>query len=180
MAQCRRCDIRASPIVYHVVLTKLIWLYRANRPYNYNSDGSKNFNRTQLYTWSTSVTSAAPLASITLPPIDTGNRLHIYGISLTPAEIPHKAQLPHPQIRVHSPKLTTRWTEVEGVKALALQLHIANTLPSVKEIMAHRSYWGHQLYEVEYFSPTLETVGKGFFSRLMPGDEIIVDVLGMF
>ncbi|KAK7057925.1 glycoside hydrolase family 29 protein [Favolaschia claudopus] len=144
-------------------------------PYSFVSNGTqKNFNQSQIYQWSTAIPSEQPLTSITLPPLSNSHRLHLFAMSITPSapSADGKAAL-----AVRRTRFTTRWDMVDGARAQAVQVTLANTLPSAAFGNASTSSISiTSPHTVEIVSPGFKTLQRGVVNRLVPGDQARVDV----
>ncbi|KAJ7113228.1 glycoside hydrolase superfamily [Mycena crocata] len=109
-------------------------------PYSFQSnEPQKNRNSFQIYQWSTAIPSEHPLASITLLPVNTAHRLHLFPLSISPSYTPATAISPSstasasttapvaPALVVRRARFTTRWAFVGGQ---AVEVTLANLLPS--------------------------------------------------
>ncbi|KAJ6631221.1 glycoside hydrolase family 29 protein [Mycena sp. CBHHK59/15] len=142
-------------------------------PYHFELGGAKNFNTTMLYQWSTALSSEASLASITFPTLGTDSpRLHLFALSLTPsASADTRAG---PALAVRRTRFTTRWEDVGGARAQAVEVTLANLLPS-RSLSRNTSIATR--HTVEVLGPGVCTVAPGVINRLVPGDQARVDVL---
>ncbi|KAG8679466.1 hypothetical protein FRC08_016965, partial [Ceratobasidium sp. 394] len=184
-------------------------------PYH-NTPNGRNYNITQLHHWSTAVSSFSPLKAIRFPPLASGNRLHVFAITLVPAYAPadDAAQL-SPAISVKNVRLTTLKTDHgDSVVQVTLANIRALALPSYRFTSPHGSFShvpGHrpprrpapdgnqhilsirrndQAYEYEHYASSVlssphevlvrgrgvRTTSPGKVFRLMPGDDVRVDV----
>ncbi|KAJ6592674.1 glycoside hydrolase family 29 protein [Mycena capillaripes] len=138
-------------------------------PYSFILNGtSKNFNSSQIYQWSTAIPSEAPLVSITLPALNTAHRLHLFAmaVSISTPSVAIDAGSDNgdaasknatgPALAIRRARFTTRWDTVGGVRAQAVEVTLANLLPSAAAKTSHTSF---------------------ITSRLGPGDQVRVDVL---
>ncbi|KAJ6579955.1 glycoside hydrolase family 29 protein [Mycena vulgaris] len=146
-------------------------------PYSFQVNGTqKNWNSSQIYQWSTAIPSEHPLTSITLPPVNTAHRLHLFAMSMSPATPFTPAAKPPtaPSLVVRRARFTTRWETVRGVRAQAVEVTLANMLPSFALSQAASIT---AAYQIEVVGAGITTLAVGTVRRLVPGDQVRVDVL---
>ncbi|KAF8177465.1 glycoside hydrolase family 29 protein [Mycena galopus ATCC 62051] len=159
-------------------------------PYSFIANGTgKNFNSSQIYQWSTGIPSEQPLVSITLPPVNTAHRLHLFAMAVSPsapiAPIVDEATNAtnanaSPALAIRRARFTTRWDTVNGVRAQAVQVALDNMLPSAA--FATSSNAGSTAlsitspHTIELTGSRLTTLARGVVNRLVPGDQARVDV----
>ncbi|KIJ11300.1 glycoside hydrolase family 29 protein [Paxillus involutus ATCC 200175] len=145
-------------------------------PYHFEKYGaSTNWNSTQIFQVSVSIPSRAALQSITFP--QTANmpdRLHIFAVSMTPSVVPASAPT-SPMLSVRSVQFSTRWENVNGQRAQAVAITLANLLPGSMATSTSASI--NSKYEVEVIGEGLTTVTPGMVYRLVPADQARFDVL---
>ncbi|KAG1794155.1 glycoside hydrolase family 29 protein [Suillus plorans] len=144
-------------------------------PYHFEEYSSnKNWNSTQIFQLSLSVPSRAPLESITLPEASsTSNRLHIFALSMTPSFEPTSGLL-MPQLSVRSAEFSTRWEDINGKRAQAVAITLANLLPGSYAISSNTSI--NSRYEISVTGEGVSTVTPGLVYRLVPTDQVRMDV----
>ncbi|KAG2032284.1 glycoside hydrolase family 29 protein [Suillus americanus] len=145
-------------------------------PYHFEEYSSnKNWNSSQIFQISLSVPSRVPLQSITLPDTSsTSNRLHIFALSMTPSFEPSSGLLV-PQLSVRSAQFSTRWEDVNGQRAQAVAITLANLLPGSHATSSNASI--NSRYEISVVGEGVSTVTPGLVYRLVPADQARVDVL---
>ncbi|KAJ6626716.1 glycoside hydrolase family 29 protein [Mycena sp. CBHHK59/15] len=145
-------------------------------PYSFQANGTqKNWNSSQIYQWSTAIPSEHALTSITFPPVNTAHRLHLFAISMSPSAVPAAAHpIPAPSLAVRRARFTTRWETVRGVRAQAVEVTLANLLPSYALARSASIASPHQ---IEVVGAGITTLSAGVVRRLVPGDQARVDVL---
>ncbi|KAG6332762.1 hypothetical protein ID866_6327 [Astraeus odoratus] len=145
-------------------------------PFHFTEYGaSKNMNTTHIYQLSLSVPSRAPLRSVKLPETaDHYNRLHIFALTLTPCVVP-RSELTGPAISIRNARFTTRWDDVDGKRAQAVEITVANMLPA--KFAASELASISSKYSIEVTGPGLKTVSPGHIYRFVPADQARVDVL---
>ncbi|KAF8305579.1 glycoside hydrolase family 29 protein [Clavulina sp. PMI_390] len=137
-------------------------------PHHLHQDGTINYNQTQMLTWSTSISTTSALTSITLPNgYDDRNRLHIFAMTLVDSQTTDGINLGFRQAR-----LTTRWRMFDAVKAYAVEV----TLASFSPMSADPAKWINSPWSVTLNSSVAHTVQPGEFRRLMPGDQLLLDI----
>src|SRR5260221_7588866 len=141
-------------------------------PYHYKPGGDKDYNITQMYTWSTSIRSDSPLVSLRLPNSAWWNRLHIFAMSISPSDTLTGGGSPH--LAVSKIRLTTKWKSIDGQKAFAVELQMANVLPTALSVEPR--FWIDSKLSISYKSPSLKTIQAGEVYRLMPGDQVVVKI----
>ncbi|KIM86066.1 glycoside hydrolase family 29 protein [Piloderma croceum F 1598] len=140
-------------------------------PYHFESHGSKkNWNVTHVFQWSTAVSSYTPLKSITLPPPRSSDRLHLFAVSFTPSAA---EQTVGPALLVRRARFTTKWEDVDGVRAQVVEVTIANLAPAT----AFSSGSVTSPFEVYIVGSDTITVSPGYVNRLVASDQVRVDVL---
>ncbi|KAG6918257.1 hypothetical protein DXG01_015631 [Tephrocybe rancida] len=142
-------------------------------PYHFENNGAtKNFNSSQIYQWSTSVFSERALTSITFPPLGTSSpRLHIFAMSLTPSSQPTTP--PKPVLSVRQARWTTRWQLIDGVRAQAVEVTLANLLPA-SSLSPATAVNAQVLVSID--GEGIRTVAPGEVYRLVPADQARLDV----
>lgn len=139
-------------------------------PYHFESHGSKkNWNATHIFQWSTAVSSYTPLKTITLPPLTSSNRLHLFAVSFTPSA----EQAVGPVLLVRRTRFTTKWEDVDGIRAQVVEVTIANLAPAT----AFSSGSVTSPFEVYIVGSDTITVLPGYVNRLVASDQVRVDVL---
>ncbi|KAJ7853737.1 glycoside hydrolase family 29 protein [Mycena leptocephala] len=138
-------------------------------PYHFEKTG-KNLNATNVFEWSTSVPSESPLESITFPARATDNRMHVFGLSITPSIID---TTPGPALAVRRARFTTRWDDINGTRAQAVEVTLANLLPS---FTLSRNTSITAPHTIELVGNGIQTVSPGVINRLVPADQARVDV----
>ncbi|KAJ7637069.1 glycoside hydrolase family 29 protein [Roridomyces roridus] len=161
---------------YEVPLEAKNWWVWANinraaisTPYHFEAQG-KNLNATNIFQWSTAVPSESPLVSIAFPSAQTSNRIHVFALSFTPS-MPAGTGL---ALAVRRARFTTRWDDSLGARAQAIEVTLANLLPS-HTLGKNTSLLGR--HTVEVVGNGLQTVSPGVINRLVPADQARVDVL---
>ncbi|KAJ7609992.1 glycoside hydrolase family 29 protein [Mycena polygramma] len=156
-------------------------------PYSFTANGTqKNFNSSQIYQWSSAIPSEQPLVSVTLPPVNTAHRLHLFAMAVTPSANVSLTAPPasKPALAIRRARFTTRWDTVVGVngRAQAVEVTLANLLPSAVLASANSTspsaFAITSPHTIELTGPGLRTPssGRGVVNRLMPGDQVRVDV----
>ncbi|KAJ7751866.1 glycoside hydrolase family 29 protein [Mycena olivaceomarginata] len=130
----------------------------------------KNLNATNIFQWSTSVPSESPVESITFPPKATSNRMHVFGLSITPSTTNTSGG---PALAIRRARFTTRWEDIEGVRAQAVEVTLANLLPA---FAISRNTSITTRHTVELVGSGIQTVTPGVINRLVPADQVRVDV----
>ncbi|KAL0955485.1 hypothetical protein HGRIS_001725 [Hohenbuehelia grisea] len=142
-------------------------------PYNFVNHGAdKNWNKTQIYQWSTSIPSEAELESITFPLMNPSHRLHLFALSLS--ESTPQSSNSTPALAIRRMRFTSRWELVDGVRAQAVEVTLANTLPS-RSLAPQTSLIG--IHQLTITGDGIRTLAPGVIHRLVPGDQARVDVL---
>ncbi|KAJ7073184.1 glycoside hydrolase family 29 protein [Mycena amicta] len=154
-------------------------------PYSYQSGNltgttgvpiSKNFNQSQIYQWSSAVPSESKLVSITLPPLNTARRLHLFAVSVSlaadsDANLNATSKSVEPALAIRGARFTNRWDTIDGERAQAVAITLANVLPT-----AARSGAITSAHTIELSGGGITTVQRGVVKRLVPGDQARVDV----
>jgi len=145
-------------------------------PYHFDNYGaSTNWNSSQIFQFSISVSSRVPLRSITLPQTaNAANRLHIFAISITPSAIPSAAWT-GPELSIRSVQFSSRWEDVNEQRVQAVTITLANLLPGSFASTPNTSI--QSKYEVEVTGEGVTTVTPGVVYRLVPADQVRFDVL---
>lgn len=175
----------------------------SNRSSSYHTTAygkSVNHNLTQIHHWSTALRTHAPLRSITLPPVGSYNRLHVFALSVVPAASPLGCRLDDnlaltvdEQIPLHvessaGPKMVIRRARttnklyeardrVGNLEPLGgaqlVEVTVANMLPTSTDVNSR--CWGGPMH-VWVHGGGMYTVKHGEVNRVMPGDELKVRV----
>ncbi|ESK90547.1 glycoside hydrolase family 29 protein [Moniliophthora roreri MCA 2997] len=141
-------------------------------PYNFLNNGTgKNWNYTQIFQWSTAIPSEQVLRGITLPPLSTNRRLHFFALSLSPST--NTSSLEN-ALALRRTRFTNRWETVDGVRAQAVEVTVANLLPT-NALSLNTSL--NSRHTIEVSGPGIQTLIPGVINRLVPGDQVRVDVL---
>lgn len=140
-------------------------------PYSLEANGAKNFNITSIFQWSTAVSSEKQVSSITLPVENTGARLHLFSMAISPSNISLNNT---PALSIRRAKFTSRWEMVNDTRAQAVQVTIANLQP-LSVFSASTSL--NSKHTIAISGPGITTVTPGIINRLVPGDQARVDVL---
>ncbi|KAJ7242414.1 glycoside hydrolase family 29 protein [Mycena rebaudengoi] len=130
----------------------------------------RNWNSSQIYQWSTSIPSEKPLTSITFPPVNNAHRLHLFALSMTPSVVVPTTM---PALSIRRARFTTRWDTVHGVRAQAVEVTLANLLPSYT--LSHRASITSR-HHIEIVAAGIKTLSAGVITRLVPADQARVDV----
>lgn len=142
-------------------------------PYHFELNGTqKNFNSTQIHQWSTSVSSERALKSITFPENNVAHRLHLFGLSFSPSIVANGTST-GPALSVRRAKFTSRWETINGNRAQAVEVTLANLLPA-HTLAPNTSITN--THNITITGAGIKTVGSGSVYRLVPGDQARVDV----
>ncbi|KAF9262562.1 glycoside hydrolase family 29 protein [Marasmius fiardii PR-910] len=142
-------------------------------PYNFINNGAgKNWNGSHIHQWSTALTSERQLSSITLPNIHPGRRLHFFAIAYSPSA--DSSNSTGPALSIRRVRFTNRWESVGHRRAQAVEVTVANLLPT-SALSANNSL--NSRHTVEVSGPGIKTLTPGVVNRLVPGDQVRVDVL---
>ena len=141
-------------------------------PYHYKPGGEKDYNITQMYTWSTSIKSDSPLVSIRFPYSAWWNRLHIFAMSIGLSDTSTGQE--YPRLALNKILLTTKWKFIDGQKAFAVELQVTNTLPTA--LSPKPQFWIDSKLSFIYKSTSLQTIQAGEVYRLMPGDQVVAKI----
>ncbi|KAK0471571.1 glycoside hydrolase family 29 protein [Armillaria novae-zelandiae] len=143
-------------------------------PYHFENGTQKNWNSSHIFQWSSSVSSEHALQSITLPPINTAHRLHLFAMSISPstASLPEAIDV-KPALSIRRARFTSRWEDFDGVRAQAVEVTLANLLPTYTLSAETSLNSKHQLY---INGAGIKTIYSGVIHRLVPGDQVTVDV----
>ncbi|KAG6816740.1 hypothetical protein H0H87_003329 [Tephrocybe sp. NHM501043] len=76
-------------------------------------------------------------------------------------------------LSVRRTRFTTRWEEVDGERAQAVEVTIANLLPAFA--MSRDTSISSEI-RISITGSHLQTVGQGYIRRLVPADQVKVDV----
>ncbi|KAK7032171.1 hypothetical protein VNI00_013345 [Paramarasmius palmivorus] len=141
-------------------------------PYHFIDNGSgKNFNLSQIFQWSTSVLSEQKVTGITLPAASSDRRLHFWAVAISPSTSPDSSG---PPLAIRRARFTNRWETVGDTRAQVVEVTVANLLPS-NAISANNSLNAKHTVEISGFG--IQTLTPGVINRLVPGDQVRVDVL---
>ncbi|KAJ7577830.1 glycoside hydrolase family 29 protein [Mycena floridula] len=143
-------------------------------PYHFELNGAQtNWNSSQMFQWSTSVLSESPLKTITFPAVNTAHRLHLFGLALSPALAPSNT-LKSSSLAIRRTRFTSRWEIVNEIRAQAVEVTLANLLPSSSTVSSKTSL--NSRHEIAVVGPGIKTISPGVLYRLGPGDQVQVDV----
>jgi alpha-L-fucosidase len=96
--------------------------------------------------------------------------MHVFGLSITPSTTDTAAG---PALAVRRVRFTTRWDDIDGVRAQAVEVTLANLLPS---FTLSRNTSITTPHTIEIVGPGIQTVSPGVINRLVPADQVRVDV----
>jgi alpha-L-fucosidase len=164
---------RESPLA----CMNLFLLFPLNiRPFHFEQNGTRtNLNQTNIDQWSTSVLSESPLQSITFP-TQGSSSVHLFAMAISPATDSNSTSsnsTDGPVLSIRRARFTSRWEMIDGVRAQAVEVTLANILPS-SAFSKENSF--NALHNVSISGDGIETVMPGSFNRLVPGDQVRVDV----
>lgn len=143
-------------------------------PFNFVDQGAEiNWNSTQIFQWSTAVESKSALESITLPN-NTGTRFHLFALSISPASSTPVNGTAEPILSFRRVRFSQNWETVNDAQAQVVEVTVANLLPE-STVSANSSLISS--YSVEVSGPSTTTVTAGVLNRLIPSDEVTVQVL---
>ncbi|KAF9075445.1 glycoside hydrolase family 29 protein [Rhodocollybia butyracea] len=140
-------------------------------PYSLEENGGKNLNQTSIFQWSVAVSSEKQLKSITLPPENNGARLHLFSVAFSPSST---STTDSPALVIRRAVFSSRWELVNGTRAQAVQVTVANLLPA-SVFSANTSI--NSKHTIEISGSGITTLAPGALNRLTPGDQARVDVL---
>jgi len=157
-------------------ITPYRFILYCNSPFHFTDYGSaKNMNSTHIYQISLSVPSRGALRSVKLP--ETGsiyNRLHIFALTLTPS-VNSLTKPAKPAVSIRNVRFTTRWEDVDEIRAQVVEITIANRLPAKFATSPSASI--SSKHSIEVIGHGLKTVVPAHIHRLVPADQARVDVL---
>ncbi|EIW76474.1 glycoside hydrolase family 29 protein [Coniophora puteana RWD-64-598 SS2] len=140
-------------------------------PIHYDNYGKDiNGNRTSIYQWSTPIPSQSRLAAVQLPPGTSSDRLHLFALSATPVACQTDNG---PALAFRRVRLTSRWELVNGTRAQAVEVTLANLTP----VTAFETASITTPLKVTVSGPSFSTVRPGIIYRLTAADQVRVDVL---
>lgn len=141
-------------------------------PYHYESKGAaKNENVTDIFQWSTAIPSEVAVTSITFPSIEDGNKAHIFAMAFSPSVVPVEAS--KPQLAIRRVRFTTRWEAVNGTRAQVVEVTVANLIPTRLSSADTSLRSKHQIF---VSGSGVDTLVPGVISRLVPGDQVTVEI----
>ncbi|KAF5354363.1 hypothetical protein D9758_010751 [Tetrapyrgos nigripes] len=168
--------------------TQLVQLYARNwwrwpilnfgnirTPYHFISNRtSTNWNSSQIFQWSSAVSSEQKLQSIAFPALNS-RRLHLFAMAISPSLLNSSSSgASGPQLSIRRARFTSRWENVGDVRAQAVEVTIANMLPNAAFSEENSLNSRHS---VEITGPGITMLSPGVVNRLVPGDQVKVDVL---
>ncbi|KAJ7640579.1 glycoside hydrolase superfamily [Mycena rosella] len=155
-------------------LEEPIYVHELHLVYSATPPETTAFNSSNS-TPKTAIPSKQSLTSITLPPVNTAHRLHLFAVSMSPATSVSVATPPAAlSLVVRRARFTTRWQTMRGVRAQAVEITLANMLPSFTLSPATSITSAHQ---IEVVGAGITTLAAGVVQHLVPGDQACVDVL---
>ena len=95
-------------------------------------------------------------------------------MSITPSRVRFAAPT-GPELSIRTVQFSTRWEDVNGQRAQAVSITLANLLPGRLAPFSNTSI--QSKYEVEVIGKGVTTVSPGVVYRLVPGDQARFDVL---
>jgi alpha-L-fucosidase len=151
---------------------------------------TKNFNSSQIYQWSTAVLSEAKLKSITFPPNNPSRRLHLFAIAYTPSVNTSTTGTLNSitsgesdaVLSVRRVRFTTKWelidtspsSSTDQQKAQIVEVTLSNILPT-HILSAQTSLTSN--HTIRITGNGITTIRPGTIGRLVPGDQVRVDVI---
>lgn len=143
-------------------------------PYHFELNGAqKNYNASQIYQWSTSVSSEHALKSITFPVNNVKRRLHLFGLSFSPSFVLGESPPNGPTLSIRRARFTPRWETINGKRAQAVEVTLANLLPT--HTLAPNTSITNK-HDIVVSGAGIKTISSGSVYRLVPGDQARVDV----
>ena len=134
----------------------------------------RNWNSSQIFQWSSSVSSRAPLLSIKLQePATSVSRLHVFALSMSESACSW-CNISAPTISVRRVRFTTKWEVVNGMRAQVVEVTLANLTPQSR---FSRSTSIASRHEIEVVGTELTTVVPGVVHRLVASDQVRINVL---
>lgn len=146
-------------------------------PYHFLNDSSKNYNATHLYHIPIALPPTAAgkkVAALVLPAARKANTLRVFALSYIPTAVAPALGV-QDKIRARLVRGTRRWGHVGGNKAQVVEVSLANPLSASRR--AEAAAWVDSPIAVRLEGTGFKTVREGRVARLMPGDEIEVEVL---
>lgn len=104
-----------------------------------------------------------------MPPQTSSDRLHLFAVSFTPSA----EQTNGPVLLVRRARFTTKWEDVDGIRAQVVEVTVANLAPAT----AFSSGSVTSPFEVYIVGSDTITVSPGYVNRLVASDQVRVDVL---
>lgn len=141
-------------------------------PFHWTGAGTKENANTVIFHMNIQVPhqlSGRRLTSITVPPAGKHNALHLFALSTVSAQ-----EGSGPVVKPAFVRATRRWEDVDGRKAQVVEVALIN-LRSLTAIDDKRAWAGPQ--EVSLKGSSFKTIRPARVSRLIPGDQVTVDVL---
>jgi alpha-L-fucosidase len=134
----------------------------------------RNWNSSQIFQWSSSVSSPAPLLSIKLQePATSVNRVHVFALSMTESAC-SRCNITTPTVSIRRVRFTTKWEVVKGMRAQVVEVTLANLTP---QSSFSRSTSIASRHEIEVIGTGLTTVIPGVIHRLVASDQVRTNVL---
>ena len=146
-------------------------------PYNFNPDGSKNWNATHLFHITVDVPTPAAghhLTSITFPEYADWNNLHVFALTLDTVSTA-TTWTDKDKIDVRSVRGTRRWKEVNGQRGQVVEVTLSSPLSA--SLHLKQDAWIMDRLEVSIDAPGVKVLEIGTLNRFMPGDEQTLEVV---
>ncbi|ORY24452.1 alpha-L-fucosidase-domain-containing protein [Naematelia encephala] len=148
-------------------------------PYHFEADASRNYNATHMFHIALPMpyTSAGrSLSTITLPGPNPRNALHIFAVTVIPVHVNVPAVVTEEsKIHINNVKATRRWEDVNGVRGQVVEVEVINPYSVTKH--HDTSYWVTHPVQIQLSAPGVSTLRPGRLARLMPGDQVTIEVL---
>lgn len=144
-------------------------------PFQFDNTGHKVYNASHIFHIPIGIPHTAAgrrVAALQLPGPNDWNTLHVFAMSYIPAT---QGDQLGDRVQPRYARATRRWETIDGLKAQVVEVALGNpqSVSQHEDIKA----WIDRAADVSLVGTGFTTVRPGRVARLMPGDEVVVEVL---
>lgn len=145
-------------------------------PYHYTSEGVTNPAVSNIFHLPVRIplkSAGKKIVSVKLPAAGKWNALHVFALSVVPTVQDYSSL--QSKVVPAFVRATRRWEDVDGGNAQVVEVGVTNPVSVTQH--SSRDAWVDQPITLSLSGATFKTVTPATVSRLMPGDEVKVELL---